>query len=83
MKTVDIKSDLHHKIDRAATKQLKDIYGLIINYLNGHSATEEWDSLSEKQKDAINTGLKQADAGLGKPITEVNQKLRSKYGIND
>jgi hypothetical protein len=34
MKTAEIKFDLHNKIEKVATKELKDIYGLVMNYLN-------------------------------------------------
>jgi hypothetical protein len=30
----------------------------------------------------IEKGLEQSDAGLGTPLTEVNQRLREKYNLN-
>ena len=82
MNVAEIKTELHEKIDHADSKQLKEIYGLLINYFNGQESEEEWDTLSDSQKDAINEGLEQAEAGLGEPAEEVIKRLRNKYGLN-
>ncbi|MDB5154509.1 MAG: hypothetical protein JWR54_3260 [Mucilaginibacter sp.] len=82
MKTAGIKLDLHNKIDNVASKQLKEIYGLVINYLNSNNTVEKWDSLTEAQKKKIMQGLDQADAGLGTPAKEVIKRAREKYGLN-
>ncbi|HTK21493.1 MAG TPA: hypothetical protein VL442_18365 [Mucilaginibacter sp.] len=82
MKTAEIKLDLHHKIDNAGSKQLKEIYGLVLNYLNGNSTTEEWDSLSDAQQKKIIQGLEEANAGLGTPAKDIIKKTREKYGLN-
>ncbi|MBS1521005.1 MAG: hypothetical protein JST50_08420 [Bacteroidetes bacterium] len=83
MNTAEIKLDLHNKIDNAGSKQLKEIYGLVLNYLNSNYSVEEEDTLTEAQRASIDEGLAQAEAGLGKPLSEINQRLRKKYGIND
>ncbi|HEY4323273.1 MAG TPA: hypothetical protein VGN20_04785 [Mucilaginibacter sp.] len=83
MNEAAIKTELHDKIDHADPNQLKEIYGLLINYFNGQEKTEEgWDSLPEYQKEQILKGLEEADAGLGTPYDEVTRKLREKHGLN-
>jgi predicted transcriptional regulator len=82
MKTAEIKFDLHNKIDNVASKQLKEIYGLVINYLNSNNTVEEWDALTETQKNKIMQGLDQADGGLCTPAKEVLKRAREKYGLN-
>ena len=82
MKTAEIKLDLHNKIGSAGSKQLKEIYGLVLNYLNGNSTIEEWDTLTEPQKKKIMAGLEEANAGLGTPAKDVIKKAREKYGLN-
>lgn len=77
-----IKIDLHDKIEHADANQLKELYGLITNYFNGNDTVGEWDSLPEIQQKLILKGLEQADAGLGKPVKEVTERLRNKYGLN-
>ena len=45
--------------------------------------TEEWDTLSEYQKNRINESLAQAEAGLGIHAEEIIKRLREKYGLLD
>jgi len=82
MEEATLKVDLIDKIEHANLKQLKEIYGLLINYFNGNEPVEEWDLLPESHKEAINEGLEQLDAGLGTPFAEVTDRLRKKYGLN-
>ena len=83
MNTTELKINLHDKIEHADNKQLKEIYGLLINYFNGqYSPEEEWDSLPESHKRQIMKGLEEANAGLGTPAKEVSDRLRKKYGLN-
>lgn len=65
-----------------AGSQLKEIYGLVMNCLNG-STTEEWESLSGSQRKKIMQGLEEASAGLGTPAKEIIKKAREKYGLDD
>ena len=77
-----LKIDLLDKIEHADTAQLKELYGLVINYFNSTQSDEEDDSLSESQKKILYKSLEQADAGLGTPLRQVNERLRAKYGLN-
>src|SRR5579872_2883474 len=58
-------------------RMLKRIYFYNINIRD--MATEEWDTLSEFQKNRINESLAQAEGGLGEPAEEVIERLRKKY----
>jgi hypothetical protein len=82
MKAAEIKLDLYDKIEHADFEQLKELYGLITNYFNGTEAVEDWELLSESQKNKINQSLEQADAGLGTPAKEAIKKVREQYGLN-
>ena len=82
MKAAELRSDLLHKIEELNFHQLKDIYGLFQNYLNGKESVEDWDQLTLPQRQKIEAGVKQANAGQTKPLTEVTARLRKKYGLN-
>lgn len=82
MSTAELKNELHEKIDHADDTQVKQLYGLMLNYFNGLDDTEEWDSLSKYQQEQINIGLAQAEAGLGSPVEEAMKGVREKYGLN-
>ena len=76
-----LKTQLIDKIEHADLNQLKEIYGLLINYFNGEQG-DDWYSLSEYQKEKINKSIEQANAGLGTPAKEVIKLTREKYGLN-
>jgi len=80
MEVAEIKTELHQTIDGADSEQLKQIYGLITNYLA--ETTEDWDAFTETQKAHVLKGLEQADAGLGNTLTSINQRIITRYGIN-
>lgn len=82
MEEAMLKIDLIDKIEHADNKQLKEIYGLIINYFNGQEEDGGWDSLSEIQQKLIMKSIEQADAGLVTPVEEVVKRSREKYGLN-
>jgi hypothetical protein len=74
MEAAELKVDLHEKIEHADAVQLQEIYGLLTNYFNGNESTEEWDSLSEAQKNRTIQSLELEDAGLGESLIEVNKR---------
>ena len=78
MSTAELKNELHEKIDHADDTQVKQLYGLMLNYFNGLDDMEEWDSLSKYQQEQINIGLAQAEAGLGSPAEEGMKSVREK-----
>ncbi|MGZ3874643.1 MAG: hypothetical protein ACXVJD_17115 [Mucilaginibacter sp.] len=82
MEDTELKVDLYNMIDHADKIQLKELYGLVINYFNGGQSVEDWDSLSEYQKQLLDKSIEQADAGLGTPLKEINQRLKAKHGLD-
>jgi hypothetical protein len=83
MEETAIKDGIIEIIDQADFKQLKEIYGLLTDYVNGkYDPTEGWDLLPVHHKEEILKGLEEADAGLGTPAREVIARTREKYGLN-
>ena len=76
---IAVKEDLINKIEHADSKQLREIYGLLTNYFNGQTSVEEWDTLTDRQKAAIEVGLAEAEAGLDEPSSELIKRIRIKY----
>ncbi|AMR31328.1 hypothetical protein A0256_07765 [Mucilaginibacter sp. PAMC 26640] len=83
MEEIAMKADLFDKISHLEGEQLQQLYGLVLNYLNGQEDETDWDKLPEYQKERITESLKQADEGLGRPLDIVLKDLRQKYGLND
>jgi len=82
MSTAELKLDLYSKIDHADSVQLKELYGLVTNYLNSSTDIEDWDTLTQVQQNQILKGEAEADAGLGRSLSQINDRLRNKYGIS-
>jgi hypothetical protein len=82
MEDTAIKTDLHDKIEHADSEQLKELYGLVLNYFNGLEPDEDWEGLPDSHKRSIEKGLEQADAGLGKSLSDVNKIVEEKYKLN-
>jgi predicted transcriptional regulator len=82
MKAAELRSDLLHKIEGLNLHQLKDVYGLFQNYINGQESVEDWDQLTLAQRQEIEVGIRQANAGQTTPLSEVTAGLRKKYGLN-
>lgn len=79
MNPAEIKIDLFRKLDGLKDKNLKEAYGILLNFINSSSHISEWENLSQEQKEAIQLGLKQLDNGEGKNHSQVISNLRNKY----
>ncbi|MBD1364955.1 hypothetical protein IDJ77_14125 [Mucilaginibacter sp. ZT4R22] len=77
-----LRIELFHIIRQANDDQLRDLNVLITDYFNlNKNNAEEWDTMPQFLKDRINEGLRQAEAGLGKPLYKVMEDIRTKYGL--
>ena len=79
MTTTQIKSDLIKKIERLNSTHIQEVYGMLLNYLNSKKSFDNWNQLTENQKESIEEGLSQLDKGLGIRHKEVMTKYRKKY----
>ena len=57
MSTAEIKLDLFRKLDTLDSRKIKEVYGLIVNYLNKKGVPDFWDELSEEEKNKIGSIL--------------------------
>jgi len=79
MTTADLKLRLFRQIDTLEKGKLEELYGLVINYINGQKDVSDWDSLSESQKQGIFDGIEEIESGKGIPHNTVISKYRNKY----
>jgi len=82
MNEVALKNDLIERIEHATDKELKEIYGLVLNYFSGNTESDGWDKLPEYLQKQITLSVEQADAGLGIPAKEAIKTAREKYRLN-
>lgn len=81
MNNAAIKTELHDRIEHADDKQIREIYGLMLNYFN-ENEENGWDTLSPYHQDRITRSIKQAEAGLGVSAKDVLKQAREKHGLN-
>ena len=79
MDFAEIKLDLYKKIDTLEPNKFYDLYGMIMNYINGNNE-DEWNLLSENQKSGIYEAIKEIDSGNRISHKAVISKYRNKYG---
>lgn len=79
MNPAEIKIDLFRKLDSLKGVNLKEAYGLLLNYINGSTSLSDWDNLTSEQKDAIKLGLTQLDDKKGRSHTDVISELRNRF----
>jgi len=79
MTTSDLKLRIFRQIDALEKSKLEDLYGILINYINGQQDMDDWKKLSENQKHGILDSIDEIDAGKGIQNTVVLDKFRKKY----
>lgn len=79
MKSAELKLEMFRKIDSLETNKLKELYGIMINYLNSNKESDEWLNVTDNEKKSIEIAIEQLDCGKGIPHSEVINRLRNKY----
>lgn len=79
MNAAEIKLDLFRKLDSLKGSRLEEAYGMLLNYINGKSDIDEWQSLTLEQQEAIQMGIEQLDRGEGRNHLDVISNARNKY----
>ena len=79
MTTSDLKLRLFRQIDALDKSKLEELYGVLINYLNGQKDLSDWEKLSDNQKLGILDAIDEIDSGMGISNKVVLEKFRKKY----
>ena len=82
MNSAEIRSDLLKKIGTMSVAQLKEFYSVVQNYFNSNEIAEGCIKMTVSQKEKIEKGIVQADAGNTKPLSEITNRLRQKHRLN-
>jgi hypothetical protein len=79
MKTTNLKQKLIRKLDNLDESQMEELYGLVVNWLNGKKELKEWILLSDSQKQGIMDAIEEIDSGFGRAHEDVVNEMRKKY----
>ncbi len=79
MNAAELKLLIFRKIDLLEENKLQEIYGILLNYINGQKNIDDWGSLTEEQKQGILDAISEIDSGKGISHEKVISKFRKKY----
>ena len=79
MTVSDLKLRIFRQIGSLEKNKLEELYGLLMNYINGQKDISDWDKLSATQKKGILDAIDEVDSGKGIPNKTVVNKFRKKY----
>lgn len=79
MKTTELKQKLIRKLENLEESQMEELYGLVLNWLNGKKEVEEWALLSEPEKQGIIEAIEEIDSGYGQSHADVVNEMRKTH----
>jgi len=79
MTNSDLKLKIFRQVDSLKKSRLEEFYGVLINYLNGQKNIEDWEVLTEEQKQGIIDAIDEIDSEKGIPHQKVIAKMRKKF----
>jgi hypothetical protein len=79
MTTSDIKLRIFRQIDSLEKSKLEELYGVVVNFINGQKELTDWDSLTETQRNGIFEALEEIETGKGISHQAIISKYRKKY----
>ena len=79
MSTAEIKLKLFREIVLLDESKLKEVYGLLFNFLNKENDTEEWNALSLVQQTGLLNAIDELNSSEGVDHKTIMDKFRKKY----
>ena len=79
MTTSDIKLRISRQIDSLEKSKLEELYGVVVNFINGQKELTDWDSLTETQKGGIFEAIEELETGKGISHQAIIKKYRKKH----
>ena len=78
MTTAQIKVRLEKQIGELSPASLKELYGMVVNFFNSKQSLDEWATMSNEEKSAIEEGLQQLNKGKRIPRQQAMNMLRKR-----
>lgn len=79
MTAADLKLKIFRQVDSLEKNHLEEVYGLLTNYLRGHKGLDEWNQLTEEQKNGIFDAIEDIEEGKDILHDTVMSRIRKKY----
>jgi hypothetical protein len=81
MTVADLKLKIFREVDSLEKSRLEELYGVMLNFLNGQKDIGDWDKLTEEQKQGISEAIDEIDKGKGISHETVMGKMRKKFTL--
>ena len=75
MNTSELKLKLFRQIDLLDNNRLEELYGILINYINGQKEINNWNKLTKSQRKGIIAAIDEIDTGKVIPHEKVIAKF--------
>lgn len=79
MNASELKVRIFKEVDSLDKNKLEEIYGYILNFLNSKKDLNDWESLSQSQKQGIIKAIDEIKTGKEIPHEQVINHFRKKY----
>ena len=79
MTVSDLKLKIFRQIDSLEKNRLEELYGVLMNFINGQKEMSDWEKLTEEQKQGIIDAIDEIDSGKGIPNEKVMEGIRKRY----
>jgi hypothetical protein len=79
MTVADLKLKIFREVDSLEKNRLQEIYGVLINYIRGQKDIDDWNKLSEEQKQGIVDAINEIDSGKGTPHKKVMSRIHKNF----
>ena len=79
MTVADLKLKIFREVDSLEKSRLEELYGVMLNFLNGQKDIGDWDKLTEEQKQGILEAIDEIEKGKGISHEKVMAKMRKKF----
>lgn len=83
MSTEELKLQMFRQIDSLEGQKLRELYGVVQNYLSSKVDPGEWFGVSNDHQAGILEAIEELDQGKSKPHSELMSHLRLKYGKSE
>jgi hypothetical protein len=83
MSTEELKLQMFRQIDSLEGQKLRELYGVVQNYLSSKVDPGEWVGVSNDHQASILEAIEELDQGKSKPHSELMSQLRLKYGKSE
>lgn len=79
MNVSELKLKIFREVDSLEISKLKELYGVMLNFVNSKKEVDEWIGLTGDEIRGIEDAINEIDSGKGIPHVQVMTKYKAKY----